>query len=108
VGGVSVSHSLSNLVPNGPDGVIAVYLQHPPQDTRGGAALLPSHQKKDHPKPFSHGRSRLMEDGPRGEGGLVASCLALIKLAGAMKICMMMLTPWAMGALWQTQANRCS
>jgi hypothetical protein len=47
--------------------------------------------KKDRPKPFSQRRSRLMEDGPRGEGGLVASCLARIKVASAMKICMMVL-----------------
>ena len=76
------------------------------QGTHGDAALLPSHLRKDHPKPFSQRRSRLMEDGPRGEGGLAASCLALIKAAGAMQICMMVLTPWAMVALWQTQMKQ--
>ena len=62
-----------------------------PRGAHGDVALLPSHQEKEHPKPFSQRRSRLMEDGPRGEGGLVASCLARIKEASAMKICMMVL-----------------
>jgi hypothetical protein len=95
VGGVSVSHGLSNLVPDGPDGLVAVYLQHPPQGTHGDAAFLPSNLRKDHPKPFSQGHSRLMEDGPCGEGGV----------AGAMKKRVMMLIPLAMVALWQTQVK---
>jgi len=90
VGSVSFSHGLLNLVPNGPDGLVAVYLQNPPQGTHGDVALLPSHQKKIIQN-LSQRRSRLMEDGPRGEGGLVASCLALIKVAGEMKICVMVL-----------------
>ena len=64
--GVSVSHGLSNLVPNGLDGLVAVYLQNLSQGAHGDVTLLPSHQKKEHPKPFSQRRSRLMEDGPRG------------------------------------------
>lgn len=70
---------------NGPDGSRrCLSPKSTPRHTRRCRSFaVPS--KKEHPKSFSQRRSRPVEDGPRGEGGLVASYLARIKVAGAIK-----------------------
>jgi hypothetical protein len=104
LGGLSISHGFSNLVSHHPDGLIACDLQHSLKGTHGDTAFLPSHQK-DHPEPFPQRGPCLMKDGACGEGQLIAACLALVQMAGTMKVCVVVVITGAAVTLWPPQAK---
>src|SRR5271157_2658750 len=82
---IPVGHGLAYLVPHGPNGLVALYLQHPLQREHRYPALRPGHQE-DHPKPSLQRSPRPVEDGPCGQRHLISTRFALIQMTWAMEI----------------------
>ena len=74
---IPCGQGLANLVAHGPDGFVALDLQHPLQSQHGDAAFLASPQP-DHPEPFGQRSSGFVEHGTCGQRGLIAASLTMV------------------------------
>ena len=80
---VTFRHSLANLVPHHPDGLVITDSQQLLQTQHRVTSLVASHQE-DHPKPATQGSPGPMKDRPRRDRRLITTVLALVKSARSM------------------------